>query len=378
MINPKDIIQSSSPTSNISVNTTPIASVPRPQVQNQPSPTPVTTSAPGHRPVAISIFLWLIFADLTYKIVMTILAIVKLISSFRVNHLLAHIFETAPLLCLAPFVLAVFAVIVLFLIFKTPSYSKLDHRLLLIFSIIIPIAFSLYIRQLSQALSVHPVLAFLNETNILFVITLIFLFIFSKNLSTYSEPMTDSSTITLALLGSVILFPSFFFTYSLINTSLNPDTKHDSIQSMVGSKVYTPSSLPLNLRPDTTFYVDEQKNSLFTSPLVKIAYSTPMSLNSTSSRPIIILSQTKVIPEFDLENYMNSQLNSTTTKAIPTEINMALNQKGLAKSTDPSSTSALRMTSLAFITPDYILVNLISPSSQVTIEHLKAIAESLR
>lgn len=378
MINPKDIIQSSSPTSNITVNTTPIASVPRPSVQQAVPSTPTMTSAPGHRPIAITIFLWLIFVDLSYKIISTILAILKLISTFRVNHVLAHLFETSPLLCLAPFVFAVLAVIVLFLIFKTPSYSKLDHRLILVFSIIIPITFSLYVRQLSIPLNIHPVLAFLNETNILFFIILIFLIIFSKSLSTFSEPMTDSSTITLALLGSVILFPSFFFTYSLINTSLNPDTKHDAIQTMVGYKVYSPSSLPLKLRPDTTFYVDEQKNSLFTSPLVKIAYSTPMSINSTSSRPIVILSQTKVIPEFDLENYLNSQLSSSTTKAAPVEINMALNQKGLAKSTDPSSTSALRMTSLAFVTPDYILINLISPSSQVTTEHLKAIAESLR
>lgn len=377
MINPKDIIQSSSPTSNISVNTTPIASVPRPTIQQASPVTPTMTSAPGHRPIAITIFLWLIFVDLSYKIVSTILAIVKLIGTFRANHLLAHLFETAPLLCLAPFVLGVIAVIVLFLIFKTSSFSKLDHRLLIVFSITIPITFSLYIRQLSQSLNVHPLLAFLNETNILFVITLIFLIVFSKNLSSYSEPMTDSSTITLALLGSIILFPSFFFTYSLVNTSLNPDTKHDSIQTMVGHKIYNPSSLPLNLRPDTTFYVDEQKNSLFTSPLVKMAYSTPISIK-TSTRPIIILSQTKVIPEFDLENYMNSQLNSTTTKATPMEISTALNQKALVKSTDPSSTSTLHMTSLAFITPDYILINLISPSSQVTPEYLKNIAESLR
>jgi len=377
VLNPKDIIQSSAPTSNIAFNSTPIASVPRTPATPPSSSGLVVTSAPGHRPVAISIFLWLTFFDLSYKIVNNILTIIKLISGFRANHALAHLFETAPLLCLSPFVLAVLAVIILFLIFKTPSYSRLDHRLLVIFSIIVPTTFSLYVRQLSVSLNIHPLLAFLNETNILFVILIIFLIIFSKNLSSYSESMTDGSTITLALLGSIILFPSFFFTYSLINTSLNPDTKHDSIQSMVGSKVYSPASLPLGLRPDTTFYVDEQKNSLFTSPLVKIAYSTPVSLKS-SSRPIVILTQAKVIPEFDLENYLNSQLTTNSTKAVPIEITTALNQKALVKMTDPSSSSPLKMTSLAFITPDYILINLLTTSVQVTQDHLKSIAESLR
>lgn len=377
MINPKDIIQSSSPTSNISVNTTPIASVPRLSTQQTSPSTTIIQTALGRRPMAISILLWLIFADLTYKIINTVLAIVKLISSFRVNHLLAHLFETSPLLCLAPFVFAIFAIVILFLIFKTPSYSKLDYRLLLIFSFLIPILFSIYVRELSQPLNIHPILSFLNETNLLFILLIVFLFVFSRNLSSYSESMTDGSTITLALLGSIILFPSFFFTYSLINTSLNPDTKQNSVETLVGHKIYAPLILPLNLRPDTTFYVDEQKSPLFTSPLVKIAYSTAVSLKA-SNRPVVIITQTKVIPEFDLENYMNSQLSTTTSKASPMDISLALNQKGMVKSTDPSSASTLQMNSLAFITPDYILINLISPSSQITPDHLKTIAESLR
>lgn len=384
MINAKNIIQSSSPTANISVNTTPIASVPRPTAPTDlstpptlPSSPPIYTPSFNHRPVAISIFLWLIFADLVYKIASSVLAIVTFISSFRVNHLLAHIFETSPLFSVSPFIFAIIAVIVLFLIFKTTAYSRSDRLILIIFSILLPIGISLFFLQIASPLKIHPTLAYFNETNLLFLILLIFLLIFSRNLSTESQPLTDGPTITLALLGSLILFPSFFFTYYLINTSLNPDIKRESIQTMVGYKLYAPASLPSGLRPDTTFYVDEQKNPNFTTPLVKIAYSTPISLNSTATRPMVIISQTKVIPEFDLDNYMNSQLSTSSTKSTPIEISTALNRKALIKSSNSEATS-LQITSLSFITPDYILVNLISPNSLTTKEQLQAIAESLR
>jgi hypothetical protein len=383
VINAKNIIQSSSPTANITVNSTPIASVPRatsptisPTSPTIPPSSPSYTPTLDHRPVAISIFLWLTFADLVYKIVSSVLAIVKFISNFRANHLLAHIFETSPLLSVSPFVFAIIAVIILFLIFKTSAYSRSDRILLIIFSLLLPIVVSWYLLQISTSLNIHPTLAYFNETNLLFLILFIFLLVFSRHLSTESQPLTDGPTITLALLGSLILFPSFFFTYYLINTSLNPDIKHDSIQSLVGYKLYTPTVLPLNLRPDTTFYVDEQKNTNFTSPLVKIAYSTPVT-SLSSTRPMVIISQTKVIPEFDLDNYMNSQLTTSSTKSTPLEISTALNRKALIKSSNSEATS-LQITSLSFITPDYILVNLITPNSQTTKEQLQSIAESLR
>jgi hypothetical protein len=364
VINPKDIIQSSSPISNISLDPsapTPVASTPAP-------PPPPETITIDHRPIAITILLWMIFADITLRIGTTIYTIITLISSFRLNHLIAHLYETTPLLCFSPLFYAIIAVIILFLIFKTSSYSFLDYRLILIFSIIIPISFTLFTRLISTYLKLHPLLSIISETNLLFIIVLIFLAVSSHNFPKYVPPISDGASIMFTLLGSIILFPSFFFTYYLINTSLNPDTKFAAIQTLAGFKLYSPVDLPLDLRPDSTFYIDDKKYVNLPSPSVKIAYSTPVS-SATKNRPMVLLSQTKVSPEFDLENYTNSQLTSSSPQNI--ELSTAINQKAIIKSNDT-------MTSLSFITSDYVLINLISPSPDITSAQLISIAESLR
>ena len=381
MINPKNIIQSSSPTSNISVNTTPVASSPRSPSQTIAPPPDVaaTTGATvsSHRPLAITILLWLTFADLVYKVGTSIMSIIALIATFRVNHLLAHIFETSPLLCFSPIFFALLAVIILFLIFKTTSYTRTDYFLLFISSVAIPVIYSLFSYFVLVSSNLNPIIAFLQEANLLFLVIIISLAISSKKFSAYATPLSDQSTIVFALFGSILVFPSFFFTYSLINTSLNPDTQLSAIQTLAGHKLYSPTILPLHLRPDTTFYIDDKKYPNLPNSTVKIAYSTPITSTTQTNRPIVVINQTKVTPEFDLDNYMSGQLTTTTSKAEYIPLPLAINQKGLVKSTDPQSPSSLKMTSLAFITPDYILINLISPSSTITSTDLITIAQSL-
>ncbi|MFZ2152865.1 MAG: hypothetical protein WAV41_02295 [Microgenomates group bacterium] len=370
MINTKDIIQSSAPTANIAVNSTPIVSAPR----STSPPTPTSTHSPPEfdydirRPLAIGILLWLIAVDFIYKIISSGLAVITLTATFRANHALGHLFEMSPLLCFSTLFFAILTIFILFVIFKTHGYSRSDYYLLFGSSLIIPPIYSLFVYfLLSVTTKTSFFLAIFQESNLLFLLIVIILFFSSRKFATYSTPFSDNSTVIFALLSSIIVFPSFFFTYSLINTSLNPDLKLASIQSIAGHKIYSPSTLPLNLRPDTTFYIDDKKDNNLINPIIKIAYTTSYS-TAIAKRPIVMVSQTKVGPQFDLDNYLTSIAPNSSSENIVLE--KALDQKAIAKNSN-------FITHLGFITPDFILITLSTPSPEITLSNLTTIAQSL-
>jgi hypothetical protein len=358
VINPSDIIISSPPTDNTAVST------PRTNSSSQSE-----NFSCQYRPVAITLLLWIAFFDLVGRTVFSIYTIFQLAGTFRTNHAIGHLYETSPLLCFSPLFYAILSVIILLIIFKTTSYSFRDFITLIFFALLVPISFSYYTKLISESLQLHPLLTIFNETNLIFILILLFILIYSRAFNKQPSNLSDQSAITVTIISSLILFPSFFFTYTLINTSLHPNIKKESIESLVDYKLYNPSSLPLNLRPDTTFYLDDKKYTYLPNQLVKIVYSSPKT-KVTTDKLTIILNQSKVIPEFDLENFVTLQSSGqSTTKVV--EISLAQNQKGIIK----ASTST---TSLSFITSDYILINIITPSINITSDMLIQIAESLR
>jgi hypothetical protein len=137
---------------------------------------------------------------------------------------------------------------------------------------------------------------------------------------------------------------------------------------MVNHKLYYPSTLPQDLTIGSQFYVSETKDINLSEPTSKIAF--------TTSHLTLILSQTKVQSDFDLPTYVNSQ--STNIPATKTILTTSRDQSGYLKINDPSSNSTIAIRSLFFITPDNILVSLVSPNSEITTNNLIETAQSLR
>lgn len=353
MINPSDIIISSPPTDITAVST------PRNQSEN---------FICQHRPLAITLLLWIAFFDLVGRTVFSIYTIFHMAGAFRANHAIGHLYESSRLLCFSPLFYAILSVIILLIIFKTNHYTYPDFITIIIFTLLVPISFSYYTHLISEPLQIHPLLTIFHETNLIFILIFLFSLLYSRSFNPEISILSDQSAITLTIISSLILFPSFFFTYTLINTSLHPNIKQNITESLVGYKLYYPNYLPLSLRPDTTFYLDEKKYSYLPNQLVKIVY-TSTKYKTTVDKPTLILNQTKVIPEFDLENFVSLQSRDETNNKV-VDISLALNQKGIIK-------SGLSSTSLSFITPDYILINFVTPSTSIDNNMLIQIAESL-
>lgn len=369
MINPKDIIISSAPTANLG------PSQPGPSPPPPPSPSSLSTptiASTVHRHTILTILLTIISLDLVYHTLQSIIDIFRLIGQFRANHLLAHLFETSPLVCLFPLFTAILAVYIIFLLFKTSAHSYSDYRLLLVSSIVTPVVYSLFYFYLSSEGA--TLLVILNELNLLFLILVVNLLFLPRLFSPVSAPLTDQQTITFTLIAAVILFPTFFFTQSLIKSSLHPDVGLASTQTLVGYKLYFPATIPPPLRPDTSFFVDDTVYPNLPNSVVKLIFSTPPSKTDTH-RYSVILTETKVTKDFDLNNYVSGLAPNAPIDNI--SVSSAINRRALVKSS-PNPTAGLNARNLSFITTDYVLVNLSTPDLHITVNDLLTIAESLR
>ena len=324
------------------------------------------------RPKLLSVLLTIFFFIFVYRAVNGVITILSLIKTVQQNHLLIHLFEQSPYLCLLPIFSVCLAIYILYLIFKTSKYSHSDFLLIIISSIIIPIVYGVFIYFLST--TPYPagfslITAILNEVLVISILIIFYSLLIPKEYTQTSTEMTLSQVTSLTLLASLILFPTSAFTYYLIDASLNPDTNRTVIEKIVSHKLYYPLTLPQHLKVGSKFYVTDSKESLLTEPIVKISF--------TANKTSVILTQTKVPTSFDLMTYAYLQV---TGGSLPEKVivSSARNQEAYLLIKQPTVGSTLSIRSLYYVSTDGILVDLTSPNTSITPDDLISIAQSLR
>jgi len=345
----KNIIISSAPTANISFGGT---SSP---VSNTIKVEPVTLpTAPTYRPLILTILFSLLTGVFIYRTVMSLLVIYYIVEKARPQHLILRLFNRDPFLCLIPVFLSIFTVYLIFIFLKTRIYSAGSRQLVIISSIIIPLIYSLISRN------------FFQEINLLFLLILIFCLLTDKLATHFSSPLTDQQVALFTVLTAIILFPITGYTYAIISVSTSPDTLAVKYQNLVGHRLLEPYFLPQNLIPATTFYVEDKKDAFLLNPTAKIVYGNEQVKPSLN----VVISQTQVDKEFDLLEYVKLQINGGFPESVP--VSTSTSEYAYFYS------SPTGVNSLFFLTPDYVLITIVSPNYQIDKGTLIDLAQSLR
>lgn len=355
----KSIILSSPPTKNVNSLSGPRELIP---------PLPYSATLKDiTRPPLLTILLRLYITYFIFKTSLSIVNILNLVSTSRANHLLGRLFENNPALCFYPVFLAIIAAYLLYLLVRTSIYTYHSFKLLLISVIAIPILYSAY-RSVLIPSFFTTISTIFNEITLFSLIIITALYLLPQTFTRYSKSLSIGQVSLFTFFASLILFPTFAFTYYLIESSLNPNTNKAAIEKMVSNRLYFPSALPQGLTTGSQFYISDTKDISLIEPTAKITF--------TNHNLTIILSQTKVAADFDLTAYISTQQISTPASAII--LPQAINQLGYLKVGEISKDSTISLRSLYFVTPTHTLVSLISPNSEVFVDTLVKIAQSLR
>lgn len=377
-----EIVDSSLPTVSTPINP--------PVVENNLTVPPVL----NRHPKIISILLLLLIGALLYRTIASIVVIAILVNSVVQSFGLVSIFSLAPFFCIFPAIAAIMVVFLIYLFLKTRDLSAVSYKLILVSLIIISLLYSLLVYlSLSQADSIYSATsinsnsissnlvstilsAIINEINFFSVIILM---IVKKKKDYFINPSISLSVvqkIIIIVLGLVILFPAFSQTFTAIRYSLYPDTKYDTIRSKVGHKIYKPNFLPQGLEIISQYYIDDKNTLNLQNPTVKVAYDVPINKKSIDSpSEIIILNQSLIVDDFNLVDYLSKQHPAILPQQV--ELSTAINNVGYLLTPTLNANSKMETKSLYFITPDNILVNLVSVSSRIKSQDLINMANSI-
>jgi hypothetical protein len=218
--------------------------------------------------------------------------------------------------------------------------------------------------------------AIFNSTNLLSLITFIFL---KKNKNIFvneSLGLNKSQKIILFILGVIIFFPSLSVSFSFIKESFYPDIKQLEMQGEVDHKLYMPQYLPANIGIASQYHIGENNSLNLSSPTVRIAFDTPITEMVVGDKSkMVILNQSLAPYNFDLFDYVKKQRPDSNPQKI--ELETAIKRTAYLISPDPKIEGGSIVTSLYFVTTENILLEFASISQEISTEDLIKIAESV-
>ncbi len=209
----------------------------------------------------------------------------------------------------------------------------------------------------------------LNEINLFSLVTLL---VVKKKKDLFTNPPSNLSQlkkVILVVLGLVIILPSFSETFTVIRSSLYPDTNFTQVRKEVGYNLYSPSSLAQGQEIATQYYIDEKNSLKLPNPTVRVAFDIPLKERLAGYKSkVIILNQSLVPSDFSLSSYLSNQFPNTYPEKAT--ISTAANKEGFVVIKTAKY--------LYFVTSDNILINISAISPQISAQDLVELADSLK
>lgn len=143
---------------------------------------------------------------------------------------------------------------------------------------------------------------------ILWLITLILLFVFRKKFTQPEQQLSRLTKIILSIVSVVVIFIFSSSIFSIIRMVNYPDYKLDLAQKQIQFHLYLPTYLPQGMQQRTIFRVLKDPKSVLSpgSPTISWAYGMPISLKLDANSPILTIEESRVDPSFNLKSFLST------------------------------------------------------------------------
>lgn len=216
----------------------------------------------------------------------------------------------------------------------------------------------------------------ITEPVVLFPLVIAYLIIrYRKEFVLEPKPLSHKQKVLFAVLFSLALLPAAIITtvaFVYINF-LNPsDYWYRKAAAAVNYRLYQPSVIPPELVIDTIYQTGQSFADTQNGVKVALSASLENRVDGTPL-PLVIIQQTKVPSNFDLQNFIAQYTQNSSASAELVNIKTAQNNQGWLTRRQIGISEAQTLT---FITPDQILIDF--RAINTNLETLLQIANSLK